>query len=118
MSLPAIAAAWLISLVLALAGGWRLGIDHMKASAADADKVRAETIAAAQQGAADAISKIEVRNVTVRQALQREIVEKPVFRDCRSGPDAVQLLNRAAGIEPGASAADRGELPASSETER
>ena len=71
MSLPAIAAAWAISLLLALAGGWRLGVDHMKASASDIEAARVATREAAQQGAADAISKIEVRNVTVRQALAR-----------------------------------------------
>lgn len=114
MSLPAIAAVWAISLILALAGGWRLGIDHMKASAADIEAARVATREAAQQGAADAISKIEVRNVTVRQALQREIIEKPVFRDCRSGPAAVQLLNRAAGIEP-VEPAGSGVMPAAAE---
>jgi len=46
------------------------------------------------------------------QRIERETIEKPVFRDCRSGADAVRLLNSAAGhdsIEP----ADKGELPAS-----
>lgn len=111
MSIPAIATAWLISLVLALAGGWKLGVDHIKASAADAEKVRAETIAAAQQGAANAISKIEVRNVTVRQAVETRIRDVPVYRDCRHAPGVLDNINAAitgkpAGdsVMPGASA--------------
>jgi hypothetical protein len=114
VSLPAIATAWLISLVMALAGGWRLGIDHVKASAADADKVRAETIAAAQQGAADAISKIEIKQVTIRQAVETRIRDVPVYRDCRHAPGMLDSINAAltgqpAGdrVMPAASAPDR-----------
>lgn len=114
MSLSAIAAAWLISLVLALAGGWRLGMDHMKASAADAEKVRAETIAAAQQGAADAISKIEIKQVTIRQAIETRIRDVPVYRDCKHAPGMLDSINAAltgqpagGGVMPAASAADR-----------
>ena len=67
---------------------------------------------AAAQAAAEAISKIEVRNVTITKALQREVFEREVFRDCRSGPDAVRLLNATPGIDPAASAPGGGELPA------
>jgi hypothetical protein len=49
--------------------------------------------AAAASAAAAAINRIEVRHVTVRQQLEREVVERAVYRDCRSGPDAVRLFN-------------------------
>lgn len=68
---------------------------------------------AAAASAAEAISRIEVRHATVRQTLEREIVEKPVFRDCRSGADAVRLFNST--LDPAASAASApgaSELPA------
>lgn len=114
MSLPAIATAWLISLVMALAGGWKLGVDHVKASAADADKVRSETIAAAQQGAADAISKIEIKQVTIRQAVETRIRDVPVYRDCRHAPGMLDSINAALTgqptgdrVMPSASAPDR-----------
>lgn len=70
---------------------------------------------AAASAAADAISRIEVRNVTLRQQMQTRIVERPVFRDCRSGDDLRVLFNSAipgaAASEP-AGAAASGVVPA------
>lgn len=66
---------------------------------------------AAAASAAEAISKQEVRHVTVTQKLQREVIEREVYRDCRSGPGAVELFNSAIpGAAPGSSP-DRGKLP-------
>jgi hypothetical protein len=92
---------------------WSIGVgrDGEIAKQADAEKVRRETVEAAQLGAAKAIAKLEIKNVTIRQAIQREIVEKPVFRDCRSGDAAVRLLNAAAGHELAASTPGGGQLP-------
>lgn len=66
---------------------------------------------AATLAAAEAISKIEVKHVTQRQLLEREIQTREVFRDCRSGDDAVRLLNASPGIAQAASAPGGGELP-------
>lgn len=64
--------------------------------------------------AATAISRIEVRNVTVNKALEREVLTREVFRDCRSGADAVRLLNSTPGIATaGPEPAGGSELPAS-----
>lgn len=63
----------------------------------------------ASKAAASAINKIEVRHVTVQNKVEREIVEKPVFRDCKSGPDLVRDFNSTIAGPDGA--ADR-ELPA------
>lgn len=83
-----------------------------------AESVRDEQVAqiasaAAADAAASAISRIEVKHATVRQTLEREIVEKPVFRDCRSGMDAVRLFNTTIDSAAAASAAGSGELPTS-----
>lgn len=67
---------------------------------------------AAASAAAAAINGIEVKHVTVRQQLEREVIDRPVYRDCRSGPDAVSLFNStipASAAEPGPGG---GELPA------
>lgn len=66
----------------------------------------------ALQAAAAEVAKIDVKQQTIVQKVTRETIEKPVFRDCRSGPDAVGLLNAAAGHEQD-QPAGRGELPAS-----
>ena len=47
------------------------------------------------QAAAESIQKIEVRHQTIRQEVQREVIEKPVFRECRNTPDSFRLLNDA-----------------------
>ena len=85
-----------------------------------AQQTREETLAraaadSAASAAAAAISRIEVRNVVVNKALEREVLTREVFRDCRSGPDAVRLLNATPGIAApaGAASAGGGELPAS-----
>lgn len=64
----------------------------------------------AQRGAAEAIARIEIRHTTIRQQLEREIHEKPVYRDCRHTPFGLQRINAAlSGNEAGA--ADGGQLP-------
>lgn len=41
------------------------------------------------------IAKLEVKNVTIRQTLQREIKEVPVYRDCKHSPTGLQSINDA-----------------------
>jgi hypothetical protein len=65
---------------------------------------------AAIAAASEAISKIEVRNVTVRQKAETITREVPVYRDCRHDGDGLRLLNQALtdAHEPAAG----GQLPA------
>jgi hypothetical protein len=63
----------------------------------------------ASEEAAKAIAKIEVKNTTIRQTLETQVREKTVFRDCRSGPDPVRLLNTTEGVAQPASGP--GKLP-------
>lgn len=52
---------------------------------------------AMQKKAAEAISNIEIHNKTIRAEVQREIVEKPVYRDCVADPDILRSINAAKG---------------------
>lgn len=83
---------------------WGQSIGQDKCLAEQARDAAVAQIAA--DTAAEAISKIEVKNTTIRQTLEKEIHEKTVFRDCRSGPSAVSLLNSTEGVaaQPSASA--------------
>lgn len=84
--------------------GYRLGRDAEVAAAARAEAAILETRRLAQEGAAEAISKIEVRNVTIRQQAETVTREVPVYRDCRHDPDGLRLVNEAltgARQEPG-----------------
>jgi len=93
--------------------GRKDGAATVEAAAAREERIGKIAGAAAAASAAEAISKQEIRHVTVTQKLQREVIEKPVFRDCRSGPDALSLFNSAIpGAAPAGSAPDRGQLPA------
>jgi uncharacterized protein YbjQ (UPF0145 family) len=113
---------WLILAVTLLAGAagaggyWQGGRHKANEIAAQqareaalVDKVRE----AASLAAAEAISRIEVKNVTIRQKAETITREVPVYGDCRHDPRTLGLLNDA--LAPGAAEArpaDRGKLPA------
>ncbi|MFO0454350.1 MAG: hypothetical protein ACK52I_37830 [Pseudomonadota bacterium] len=58
---------------------------------------------------ADVVSKMQVVNKTITQRVERETIEKPVYRDCVNTPDGMQLINEALTGRPGS--AGGGELP-------
>lgn len=93
--------------------GRKDGANSELAAQAREDKAAARATQAAASAVAVAISKIEVKNVTIRQPLETIVRTEPVFRDCRSGVAAVQLLNATPGIAAAASAFGGGQLPAS-----
>ena len=108
------AVMWLGTLTAAFFYGVNTGDDHATAAVAREDRVARVATAAAVSAAASAIAGIEVKNVTIQRKLEREVLTREVFRDCRSGPDAVQLLNASSAIDPaGAASAAGGQLPAS-----
>lgn len=71
-------------------GGEANELEHQKADAL-AREISDKAIAVA----AAEIGKIEIRHQTIRQEVQREVIEKPVFRDCRNTADSFRLLNDA-----------------------
>lgn len=91
-----------------------------EAETAREERIGALAAAQAASAAAAAISTIEVRNVTIRQQLEREVVTREVFRDCRSGADAVRLLNDTigAGTDGGPGRPGGGGVPAAAAADR
>lgn len=112
---------WVLLSVVALLGGSN-ALTAWKAYRAGQDKCIAEqardaaVAQIASEAAAEAISKIEVKNTTIRQTLEKEVRENTVYRDCRSGPGPVGLLNSTPGVAPAASSP--GELPRTGPPER
>lgn len=113
-----LASPWVIlAAVLALAGisGWSYfkgrsdGSDAVIARQARDDEIRFETLQLAQQAAAEEIAKIEVKNVTIRQRLETQIRDKPVYRDCIADQRVLDTVNEAI---TGDFTAGPGELPA------
>lgn len=74
---------------------FRAGANSEKAKQADIERAVQATREAAQLGAAEAISKIEIKQQTIVQKVQHEIQTKPVYRDCVVPADGVRLLNDA-----------------------
>lgn len=69
---------------------------------------------AAQQGAADAIAKIEIKHTTVKQKFAAETVTHLMYRDCVHSPAGLRLVNEAITGKPDPTTAGtvRGALPA------
>lgn len=70
---------------------------------------------AAIAGAAEKIADIEVKHVTVRQQLETQIREKPVYRDCLTDQRVLDTVNEAITGYP---APSQGELPAAGPDDR
>lgn len=76
------------------------GAAGVVAKQAHDDQLRMETLQLAQQGAAEAIAAIEVKNVTIRQKLETRIVDNPVYRDCVTDDGMLKLTNEAITGQP------------------
>lgn len=85
------------------------------ATQAREDRAAAVAGAAAASAAAEAITQIEVKHVTIRQQLETQVREVPVFRDCHAPADSVRRLNAA--ITGADEAAPASVLPASGATQ-
>jgi hypothetical protein len=78
---------------------------HDGAQLEEAKHLKAEEIVkqseiAMQRVAAEAIGAIEITNRTIRAEVQREIIEKPVFRECRAGAGVLDAINAAKTGQP------------------
>lgn len=74
-----------------------------------------ELVAKVQQSTADAIAQIKVKHVTVRQELEKQILERPVYRDCVADDRVLELVNEAI---TGNSAPGSGQLPTTGTDDR
>ncbi len=75
--------------------GVSVGVDRETATQSRIDKANAETMEAAQAGAAKAISEINVVHQTIRGQVHREIQTNTVYRDCIVPADGVRIANDA-----------------------
>jgi hypothetical protein len=104
-ALLALAAA----IALALAGGFKLGVDHEIASRAREGKHITEAVNAANATAAKAIAELRPKYTTIQSKLEKEIEIRDVYRDCKLSPDGLLLANQA--LDPRAEAPAGGKLP-------
>lgn len=111
-----------IGLSVALAGGLavagaglylegkKAGRNEVIARQATIDQVADAAAAKVADITAKAISGIKVQNRTVYQEVQREVLERPVYRECVHSPDQLQRINAAIAGQP-AEPAGRGLVP-------
>lgn len=109
---PWIILAAVLALGAGLTGAYIKGGHDKENSILAEQKRQDELVQKVQTSIATSVAAIEVKNVTIKQRMEREIVEKTVFRDCKSGPDLVRQYNAIAtgSSEP----AGDSELPAAS----
>lgn len=71
------------------------GVEHEKAQQSEVQDLLRKVKEDAQQGAADAIGKIQLKQITIRQTLQKEILKEPVYINCKHTPDGLRAVNNA-----------------------
>ena len=106
---PYLTIACLLAILGAGAGGFKLGVDHEVASQARAEKLVQDAGEKMTQAAATAIAQLKPKYTTIQNEVQREIVTKTVYADCRHSPDGLRLVNQA--LDGGAAAASDRKLP-------
>jgi len=89
----------IIAFSAACGGSYYQGRQDGKAGM-EADIAREERVAqvasdAAIKASGEAINKIVVKNTTIKQAVEREIRENTVYRDCKLTPDGLRGVNAA-----------------------
>lgn len=102
--------AMIAALVACYAWGRYDGGALADASVLREDAIVVKAIAAARTGTAEEIAKLEIKNVTIQQRIERETREVPVYRDCRHSAPGLRSLNDALENRPLAPGA--GQLPA------
>lgn len=109
----------LLVVIAALAGShwyaYRTGAGHERNAAAAEALLIEKAGDRAAVAAAEAIARIEVKNVTIRQRVEREIHEKTIYRECRNTADGLRAINAAL---TGTDAVDRRELSGTRTDER
>lgn len=71
-----------------------------QAAAAREGDIEQRATAAASRAAAEAIAAIEIRHVTVRQRVETEIRDRPVYRDCQHADRVLDDINEAITGQP------------------
>jgi len=92
-----IATGLLTAAALAYSHYWTYerGVEHEKAQTQEVQDLIRKVKEDAQQGAADAIGKLQLKQITIRQTLQREIIKEPVYIDCKHTPAGMRAVNNA-----------------------
>lgn len=92
---PYLIIVFMLALAGAGVGGFKLGSDHEIASLAREREHIAEAVDAANTAAAQAIATLKPKFTTIQNEVQREVITKTIYSDCRHSPDGLRLANQA-----------------------
>lgn len=95
--------AWAVTVASAFFYGRDIGKDSEIAAQSREDKVAFIATEAAASAAANAISKLEVKHVTIRQKADTVIREVPDYSRCINDQRVLDSINQARGFEPAGS---------------
>jgi hypothetical protein len=85
-----------LSAILASFGtGYYKGASDTKATQSETELLIIRASQAAQQAAAEEISKIKIKNTTIKREVHREIQNVPVYGDCKHTEPGLRLINQA-----------------------
>jgi hypothetical protein len=90
----------LVAVLLSGGTGFKLGMDHQKATESDKAELVSEAADAASNAAAAAISALVPKYTTIKSEVQREIHTNTVYGDCKLTPIGLHLANQA--LDPNA----------------
>lgn len=75
--------------------GYSLGKDAVTAELYRVEEVYKQKLEESDRATANALAQLEKEQDVYNQLLQKELQSKTIYRDCRSGADAVRLFNSA-----------------------
>ena len=105
---PYILLALVAAILVAGAGGFKLGADHEIASQKRMDDQVRKVEQAVQNKNADLIASLRPKYTTIQNKLEKEIETHTIYRDCKLSPDGLQLANQA--LTGNTAASDSGKL--------
>lgn len=96
---PWLVVAWLASLAIVGAGAglyaWNARADKCELDALRIDQAATAARDAAIKAAADAIAGIDIKHTTINRRVEREVIEKPVYKECRHTPEMMETITEA-----------------------
>ena len=91
--------------LVSFGGGAAIGMNYANGQHAQKEVLIKEVAEAAQTAAAQEIAKLEIKHVTIKRAVEREVRTVPVYSECQHSADGLRLVNEA--LTNGKPAGDR-----------
>lgn len=96
---PWVVVAWLVSLAIASGGAywyaWDARSDKCELDGLRIDKAATAARDAAIDAASKAIAGIDIKHTTINRKVEREVIEKPVYKECRHTPEMFETIKEA-----------------------